>query len=132
MPPEEISGDWASQRISLLSLGDTVRKTLVRPRNGSGPRTLVSEFLYPERGGIGEIARGYVRELEAMGATVLTGAPLTRVHREDRRVTRIDYGGAEPGSLDADHYISTIPITGLARAVRPGASEEVRKALAGL
>src|SRR5437588_12039818 len=118
MPPEQISGDWASQRISLLSLGDTVRKTLVRPRNGSGPRTLVSEFLYPERGGIGEIARGYVRELEAAGATVVTGAPVTRVHREGSLVTRIDYGGEVPGSIEADHYIATIPITVLARAVR--------------
>jgi protoporphyrinogen oxidase len=132
MPPEQISGDWASQRISLLSLGDTVRKTLVRPSNGGGPRTLVSEFLYPERGGIGEIARGYVRELEAMGGTVLTGTPLTRVHREGQRVTRVDYGGADPGSLEADHYISTIPITVLARAVRPGPDEEVREALAAL
>jgi protoporphyrinogen oxidase len=132
MPPEQISGDWASQRISLLSLGDTVRKTLVRPRAGKGPRTLVSEFLYPERGGIGEIARGYVRQLEAMGGTVITGAPVTRVHREGSRVTRIEYGGKASGSIEADHYISTIPVTVLARAVRPGADQEVRDALTRL
>ncbi len=132
MPPEQISGDWASQRISLLSLSDAVRKTLVRPRAGSMPRTLVSEFLYPARGGIGEIARGYVRELEAMGATVLTGAPVTRVHLDGRRVTRIDYGGANAGTIDADGYVSTIPITVLARAVRPAAGEKVGHALANL
>ena len=132
MPPEQISGDWASQRISLLSLGDAVRKTLVRPRAGRGPRTLVSEFTYPERGGIGEIARGYVRELEAMGGTVLTGAPVTRVHRDGRQVTRIDYGGASAGTIEADHYISTIPITVLARAVKPAAEDGVRDALARL
>jgi protoporphyrinogen oxidase len=132
MPPREISGDWASQRISLLSLGDTVRKTLMRPRAGNGPRTLVSEFLYPEHGGIGEIARGYVRELEALGSTVLTDAPVTRVHRDGRRVTGISYGGPEPGMVEADHYISTIPITVLARLVRPGPAEEVRDGLAGL
>jgi protoporphyrinogen oxidase len=132
MRPEQISGDWASQRISLLSLSDTVRKTLVRPRAGSGPRTLVREFLYPELGGIGEIARGYVRELEALGATVLTGAPVTRVHRDGRRVSGVDYGGPNPGSVEADQYISTIPITVLARTVRPGASPEVREAIARL
>jgi protoporphyrinogen oxidase len=130
MAPEKISGDWASQRISLLSLGDTVKQTLLRPSNT--PRTLVSEFLYPERGGIGEIARGYVRELEAMGATVLTGAPVTRVHRDGQRVTAVDYGGRAPGTAKADHYISTIPITVLARAVRPAASENVRAAIAQL
>jgi protoporphyrinogen oxidase len=132
MAPSQISGDWASQRISLLSLGDTVRKTLVRPRSGQGPRTLVSEFIYPRTGGIGEIARGYVRELEGMGSTVLTGAPVTRVHRDGRRITRIEYGGANPGSIEADHYISTIPITVLARTVRPGPDEEVREAIARL
>jgi protoporphyrinogen oxidase len=130
MPPAEISGDWASQRISQLSLGDAVKKTLIRPRNA--PRGLVTEFLYPEIGGIGEIARGYVRELERMGSTVLTGAPVTRVHREGRRVVRVDHGGPTPGSVEADQYISTIPITILARALRPSAPEEVTDAIARL
>ena len=73
-----------------------------------------------------------MRELDALGATVLTGAPVTRVHRDGRRVTGIGYGGREPGTVEADHYISTIPITVLARLVRPGPAEEVRDALAGL
>ena len=132
MPPDQISGDWASQRISLLNLSDAVRKTLRPPPVGGGPRTLVSEFLYPRTGGIGEIARGYVRELEAMGSTVVTGAPVTRVHHEGGRVARIDYGGADPGSVEADQYISTIPVTVLARAVKPAAGDEVREALASL
>jgi protoporphyrinogen oxidase len=123
MSPAEISGDWASQRISLLSLGDTVRKTLVRPRHT--PRTLVSEFIYPERGGIGEIARGYVRELEAMGARVLLGAPVTRLHRDGRRIVRVEYGGRDPGAVLADHYVATIPITALALTMRPAAPEPV-------
>jgi protoporphyrinogen oxidase len=130
MPPREISGDWASQRISLLSLADTVKKTLIRPRNT--PRTLVSEFLYPRRGGIGEIARGYVRELQAMGATVLIDAPVTRLQREGHRVTEVAYGGPTPGSIEVDEVISTIPITVLARAVRPAAPNEVRDGIARL
>jgi protoporphyrinogen oxidase len=130
MPPEQISGDWASQRISLLSLGDTVKQTLFRPRDV--PRTLVSEFVYPDRGGIGEIARGYVRELVQRGSTVITGAPVTRVHRDGQRITGVEYGGARPGSLEADHYISTIPITVLARAVRPAAPAHVGEAIKSL
>jgi protoporphyrinogen oxidase len=132
MRPELISGDWASQRISLLSLSDTVKKTLMRPRGDGSPRTLVREFLYPELGGIGEIARGYTRELERMGAAVITGAPVTRVHREGRHVAAVDYGGPSPGTVRADEYISTIPITVLARTVRPPAPDEVREAVARL
>jgi protoporphyrinogen oxidase len=130
MPPEQISGDWASQRISQLSLGDAVRKTLFRPREA--PRSLVTSFIYPRKGGIGEIARGYVRELEAMGATVICGAPVTRVHRDGSTVTAVDYGGAAPGSIEAEQFISTIPITALARSVRPAAPEHVTSAIASL
>jgi protoporphyrinogen oxidase len=130
MAPNEISGDWASQRISLLSLADAVKKTLLRPRKA--PRSLVTEFIYPETGGIGEIARGYVRELEAMGGTVLTGAPVVRVHTDERKVVSVQYGGDAPGTAEADYYISTIPITVLARAVRPAAPEQVRQAISKL
>lgn len=130
MPPEEISGDWASQRISQLSLGDTVKKTLLRPRNA--PRSLVTEFIYPREGGIGEIARGYAREIEARGGTIICGAPVTRVQTEDHRVVAIRYGGPAPGIVEADHYISTIPVTVLARMARPAAPPEVATGLAGL
>jgi protoporphyrinogen oxidase len=132
MPPSQISGDWASQRISLLSLGDTVRKTLFRPLGQSAPRTLVSDFLYPQSGGIGEIARGYVRHIEAMGGTVLIGTPAVKVCREGLRVTGIQYGTKNPELVTADYYISTIPITALARSVRPAAPDHVRKAIANL
>jgi protoporphyrinogen oxidase len=130
MEPREISGDWASQRISQLSLGDAVRKTLFRPTDA--PRGLVTSFIYPARGGIGEIARGYVRRLEEMGATVICGAPVTRVHRDGDHVTSVDYGGGAPGSVEADQVISTIPITALARAVRPAAPKEVLGGIASL
>jgi protoporphyrinogen oxidase len=132
MPPEQISGDWASQRISLLSLGDAVRKSLSRSGSGDTPRSLVRSFLYPARGGIGEIARGYVRELEAMGATVLTSAPVIRVHHDGPTVTGVEYGGAAPGRVEADAFVSTIPITVLARMLRPAAPEHVLAAVSSL
>ena len=62
---------------------------------------------------------------------MLTGAPVTRVHRDGRRVTGIGYGGREPGAVEADHYISTIAITVLARLVRPHVrAAELRRAMA--
>jgi protoporphyrinogen oxidase len=100
-----------------------VRKTLFRPSDA--PRGLVTEFIYPRHGGIGEIARGYARELEALGATVITGAPVTRAHRDGNRIVSIDYGGDAAGSIETDEIVSTIPITALARAVRPAAPPEV-------
>jgi protoporphyrinogen oxidase len=109
---------------------DAVKKTLVK--SGDTPRGLVRSFIYPARGGIGEIARGYVRELEAMGSSVITGAPVTRIHRAGSEVTGVKYGGRVPGSVEADHYISTIPITALARCVRPAAPDHVLSAIGNL
>jgi len=63
MSPSQISADWASQRISLLSLWDTAKKTLL-PSGKNVPRTLVTSFIYPKRGGIGELARGYARRID--------------------------------------------------------------------
>ncbi|HEV3351740.1 MAG TPA: FAD-dependent oxidoreductase [Acidimicrobiales bacterium] len=132
MPPAEISGDWASQRISLLNLSDTVKKALFRPRRGNTPRTLVTDFIYPGRGGIGEIARGYARKIVAMGGTVATDAPAVKVHLDGTRVTAVEYGVRERTLVEGDRYISTIPVTALARSVRPAAPPEVREALARL
>ena len=130
MPPNQISGDWASQRISQLDLIDAVKKTLVS--SGDTPRGLVKSFIYPARGGIGEIARGYVREIEALGSRVITGAPVTRVHAEGGVISSIQWGGRTPGTIEADEYISTIPITALARSVRPAAPAPVLKAISDL
>ena len=53
--------DWASQRIIPAEpVATRSRKTLFRPLKGQSPRTLVTAFLYPAHGGIGELARGYV------------------------------------------------------------------------
>lgn len=132
MPAEQISGDWASQRISLLNLSDTVKKTLFRPAGGKTPRTLVTDFLYPASGGIGEIARGYVRYIEARGGRVLTGAPAIRVQCDGQRVVGIEYKGETRELIEGDAYISTIPITALARSVRPKAPDHVLEAISNL
>ena len=132
MPPDQISADWASQRITLLNLWDTVKKTLFKPSKKNTPRTLVTDFFYPAYGGIGELARGYARKLKAMGGTVITAAPAVKVHRQGSMVTRIEYGHSERKFLEGDFYISTIPVTALAKAVTPVAPPEVQKAIAAL
>ena len=123
MPPSQISADWASQRISLLSLWDTVKKTLRPPKNA--PRTLVTDFIYPKYGGIGELARGYARRIEEAGGRVLTNAPAIKVYRDGMRVTGIQYGKHERVDIEADAYVSSIPIVSLAKALAPSAPDEV-------
>jgi protoporphyrinogen oxidase len=124
MPPSQISSTWASQRITLLSLWDTVKKTL-RPGKGGTPRTLVRKFIYPKRGGIGELARGYARRIEANGGRVLVSAPAIKVHHDDMQVTGIEYGKHQRETVTGDVYVNTIPITSLAKAMSPAAPPSV-------
>jgi len=127
----EINSVWAAQRITLLDLWDTIVKTLFTPRQA--PRTLVSDFVYPRVGGIGELARGYRRRIEEMGNTVLTDAPAIRVHRQGNRVLRIEYRrDGKSHFVEGDEFLSTIPVTELARSVKPKAPPEVRQALRNL
>ena len=47
IPCTQISADWAAQRISLLRCWETAKKTLFKPKDEEGPRTLVSKFSNP-------------------------------------------------------------------------------------
>ena len=131
IPCTEISADWASQRISLLSLWDTVKKTLFRPRNV--PRTYVSRFLYPKTGGIGMLARGYRRLIERDGGTIVCGAEVCRIESDGARITGVAYrkDGREQVAR-SDLYLSTIPLTMLVPMLGPRVPPEVSAAVAGL
>jgi protoporphyrinogen oxidase len=131
IPCTQISADWASQRISLLSLWDTVKKTLFKPRNV--PRTYVSRFLYPRTGGIGELAFGYARLIEKGGGRIICDAEVCRVLSEGSRITGVVYrkDGREH-TLRSDLYISTIPLTLMVPMLGERVPAEVHAAVRGL
>src|SRR5262249_19190210 len=128
MSPKQISANWASQRITLLNLWDTIKKTLRPPSTKAWPRTLVKQVIYPRRGGIGELARGYARKIEAMGGTVLVNAPAIRVFRDGNRITGVEYGKHHRETVTGDHYVNTIPVTALVKALSPAAPAEIVRA----
>lgn len=134
IPATEISSDWASQRITLLNLRDTIIKTLRKPGGKNTPRTLVTDFIYPRTGGIGELARGYERRIKEMGGRVLAGSPAIKIHRNGNTVTKIEFRKKGGGSefVTGDEYISTIPVTAMAKSVVPPAPQDVAKAIRSL
>ncbi len=125
IPCTQISADWASQRITLLNLMDTVKKTLFRPKNV--PRTLVSKFFYPLDGGIGTIGERYAEEILAAGANgVDTGVDVKRVRWEGNRILSVDVTqDGEERSIEVNHLISTVPVTTMIDLFDPAPPEEV-------
>lgn len=132
IPCTEISADWASQRISQASLWDTIVKTLKPPRDGS-VRSLVSEFLYPRKGGIGQIARKYAEKIRERGGTIKLGSTVRGIDHENGHVTRVHYDFlGERASLDTDWVINTTPIGRMLNLVDPPLTSHVQRAAQSL
>jgi protoporphyrinogen oxidase len=133
IPCTQISADWAAQRISLLSLWDTVKKTIFKPADAEGPRTLVSRFFYPRRGGIGTLSRRYQEEIEKLGGQVLTRTRAVEVRTEGGRATGATVEGRDGARfIPADTVLSTIPVTVLAKLLTPAAPPDVLAACAAM
>jgi protoporphyrinogen oxidase len=134
IPCTQISADWAAQRISLLSLWDTVVKTLFKPKDEEGPRTLVSKFFYPRRGGIGVLSKRYAEEIEKVGGSVLTKTKAVEVRVQDGRATGalVEGPDGQQRFIEADTTLSTIPVTILAKIMSPAAPPEVLAAAAAM
>lgn len=132
MPCSEISADWAAQRIGQAGLREAVRRMLWPPRDGE-VRSLVREFLYPRRGGIGAIARRYHQRIVARGGEVRLAAPLRGIELEGRRVRRVHFECfGEVESLEPDHVINTAPLPALVEALFPAPRAEVLAAARAL
>jgi protoporphyrinogen oxidase len=132
MPCSEISADWASQRISQANLWDTIIKTL-RPPKGGEVRSLVSEFWYPARGGIGEISRKYAEKIRAMGGEILNNCPVTRLEIVEGRIQRVHWEqDGEEKSIECDEVVNTIPLPKVLETFDPPIGEEVRTAISSL
>jgi protoporphyrinogen oxidase len=130
MKCEEISADWAAQRIKGLSLGTAVWKASVPSwlrRSGSTPKTLIEFFKYPRLGPgqMWEVATDQIREA---GGEVLLGMNVQGLARDSDSgtwtVTAEDEEGATH-EFHAEHIISSAAITDLAEYIRPEPPEAV-------
>ena len=106
-PCNELSADFAAQRIRKLSLGAAVKAALA-PNRGAGHRTLVDRFAYPVHG-TGSVYERMAEMIREAGGTVELGAPVRRVLHQDRAVTGLELFDGRQESHD--QIISTMPLT---------------------
>ncbi len=119
IPPDQISADWAAQRISLPSLADVVLRLCGIHRGR--PRTYARHYYYP-RLGIGEIFERGAARIEDRGGAVITGATVTSLSMSGSRLTAVRYRDAagHEHEVACSAAISTISLPTLARMVGPG------------
>lgn len=128
MPCDEMSADWAAQRIKGLSLGAAVIDGLKRsfglnkkPNDGMETKTLLETFRYPRQGPgmMWEAARDRVVEA---GNHVLMGhsfKQLTQDQTSGRWKMTASRADGSSVIIDAAHVISSAPMRELAARIHP-------------
>lgn len=123
LPCDQMSGDWVSQRSKGMSLVTAIKDAVI-PSKGTVV-SLIDEFMYP-RFGFGRFSERMADAVTAAGNDIRLGAGVERVHRRGNRVLGVTVG-TEHGreSVTADHFISSIPLTILAKIMDPPAPDDV-------
>lgn len=132
MPCNEMSADWAAQRIKGLSLGaavfDGLKRSLglnKRPNDGMQTKTLLESFRYPRQGPgmMWEAARD---KIVAAGGLVLMGHAMKQLASDGQGGWRlsascVDADGNSAGEtvIRAAHAISSAPMRELAARLHP-------------
>ena len=128
MSCDEISADWAAQRIKGLDLATAVLNGLAnslglkpRPAGEGGAKSLIDTFQYPRRGP-GMMWDAAAARIGEHGGTILMDRAMTSARWDAARrvwtVTAVDASGAAHFTT-ARHLISSAPIAELASALKP-------------
>jgi protoporphyrinogen oxidase len=126
MPCRQIGAEWAAQRIRGLSLLSVVWNAL-RPRKknkGQTIKTLIHEFWYPRRGP-GMMWTKTKDIVEQRGSQVKLRTPVEKIVWKPGGVEAVIAGGK---TWRGDHFISSIAIRDLIKALDPAPPEYVRRA----
>jgi protoporphyrinogen oxidase len=133
IPCDEISADWAAQRIRGLSMGDVAKQLLPRGlRPAPVIKTLIESFRYPA-GGPGELWEALAGMLRRRSVRIQMGESVRKITRGVSGVTSVvTESAAGAQAYDADNFVSTMAIRDLILALDPPAPTEVLAAARAL
>ena len=124
LPCDQMSGDWVAQRSKGMSLVTAVKDAVV-PSKGKVV-SLIDEFMYP-RYGFGRFSERMADAIDAAGQRDPARAPGSRRSTAKATgstgVTVATENGTE--RIEADNFISSIPLTVLAKIIEPAAPADV-------
>ena len=128
IPATELQAAWAAQRIKNLSLFNAVVNALLPKRNQKDITSLIEEFQYPKYGP-GMMWERCAEKVAKAGGVVTMNTWAKTVHREEGRAVAVTVADAEgERRVEADHVVSTMPLSQFAQAMDPPAPEPVRTA----
>lgn len=126
IPTSELNAEWAAQRIKDLSLRTVITRMFLK--GGDTIKTLIEEFHYPRRGP-GMMWAAAKEKLEHQGGRVSLESEVIRINRNDRRIKSVVYrNGNTEHVIEADSFISSMPVTEFIKRLDPPAPSEVTEA----
>jgi protoporphyrinogen oxidase len=127
VPCTSIQAEWAAQRIRGLSLLTAVRNALF-PSKTPKAKTLIDRFHYPERGP-GQMWETLTEQLNEHGYPVLMERPVVQICHQGGAVTHVVTRGPQGEErFEGSHFVSSMPIRELVRALDPQPPETIRQA----
>ncbi|MEP7338145.1 MAG: FAD-dependent oxidoreductase, partial [Acidobacteriota bacterium] len=130
LEPEQMSVAQARRRVSAGSLGKMARKVLSAVPGFKPPGS--GRFFYPRRG-FGQISEAYAQAAQDSGATLQFNANVNSIEIGSEGLLTVAYEhGGEQLSAQANLVWSTIPITVLARLLKPAPPVELLRAASSL
>jgi len=132
IPCTEIRAEWAAQRIQGLSLARAILSATSLNRRSPTIKTLIDKFKYP-RLGPGQMWERCVDRLKELGGRVVLEAHVTNLESENGRITAM-VANTPDGErrYEGEHFITTMPLRSLIRALGPSEGSPVRAAGEGL
>ena len=128
---DEISADWAAQRIKGLDMWSLIKATLL-PKHpadrGKVIKTLIDKFRYP-RLGPGQMWERVQAVLAERGHPVLMSRPVEQINWHPGQVGSVVAGG---GTFTGTDFVSTLPVRDLVEKLEPPAPDEILKAARSL
>ena len=123
LPCNQMSGDWVTQRSKGMSLVTAVKDAIV-PSKGKVV-SLIDNFMYPAEG-FGRFSERMADSIRDLGNKIELESGVEAVHREGDRVVGVTVGTPDgPRRVEAANYISSIPLTMLAKIMQPAAPADV-------
>lgn len=135
IPCNEISADWAAQRIKGLSLLSTIKNALLAGQPGDKSeiiKTLIDSFDYPEKGPgqMWETVAGIIQE---KGSCLKMNSDVERIIWQNNKVAALEIN--KNGARELIHgtdFISSMPMQELVQKMDPPPPSEVQDAAAKL
>lgn len=138
MKCDEISADWAAQRIQGLSLAKAIISSLLPATKKSQRegiiKTLINSFLYPRKGP-GMMWEAAADKIKKAGGKILMGTlPKEVIYDSVNHTWKVSAENQESGrfSLEGSHVISSCAIKELVSILKPGLPEASQAAALSL